>query len=334
MSKNSKSIKAEIITLIIVLILALVFVYIEDKLENNNQKNPSQNIENEYESEYYDIRINKDLLNIIFLNVGNADSTLITISGETMLIDAGDENDGKYIAEFIKAQNIDKIDYLIETHSDSDHSGGIQTIVRNFDIGKIYMPKSAIAKSELNSEAISIFEDLNKEYNLGNSTWKVLSVDNSEDVKEYEDNNTSIVIQLNYGDTKYLFTGDCESKIENKLIKDNKLEEVDVLKVSHHGSSSSSTAEFLSKVSPQYSVISVNNDESKHHPAESTISNLKEIKSEIYRTDIDGTIWLNSDGKDIKFDFLDINLNGRDKKAFLFDENELYVLNFLEYVVE
>ena len=277
---------------------------------------------------YGNLDIDKSKLNIFYLNVGQADSTLIIMGEEVMLIDAGDKSDGQYISQFLQAQGINEIDYLIETHSDDDHSGGIKYIVDNFNVRKIYMPKSAISESEiLDLSRIQIFSDLNKEYNFDKATWRVLSVNNSEEISEGNDNNTSIVIQLNYENTKYLFMGDAETKIENQLISAGKLEKVDILKVSHHGSNYSSSEKFLEKVKPRYSIISVNNSEYKKHPDTRTLQRLQDIKSKIYRTDKNGTIWAISDGTNIEIKELDINLNGANRVAILL-ENRRYSLIF------
>ena len=278
---------------------------------------------------YGNLDIDKSKLNIFYLNVGQADSTLIIMGEEVMLIDAGDKSDGQYISQFLQAQGIKKIDYLIETHSDDDHSGGIKYIVDNFNVRKIYMPKSAISESEiLDLSRIQIFSDFNKEYNFDKATWRVLSVNNSEEISEGNDNNTSIVIQLNYENTKYLFMGDAETKIENQLISAGKLEKVDILKVSHHGSNYSSSEKFLEKVKPRYSIISVNNSEYKKHPDTRTLQRLQDIKSKIYRTDKNGTIWAISDGTNIEIKELDINLNGANRVAILL-ENRRYSLIFV-----
>lgn len=228
-----------------------------------------------------------------------------------MLIDAGDESDGKNIVNFLKSQNITEIDYLIETHSDDDHSGGIERIVHNLNVNQIYMPQSAISKSKIKDEvSINIFSDLEQTYNLDKATWKVLNVDNSEDISENKDNDTSIVIQLNYENNKFLFMGDATSTVEKQLLNNHKLEKVDVLKVGHHGSNSSSSQNFLNTILPTYSIISVNNSEYNKHPSENTIQRLDSINSKIYRTDVNGTIWITSDGNEIEPITLDINLNG------------------------
>lgn len=278
---------------------------------------------------YKNIGINDNELNILYLNVGQADSTLITMGEDVMLIDAGDKSDGDYIVEFLKAQGIEEIDYLIETHSDDDHSGGMEKIVQNLDVCNVYMPQSAIKESEIKDNInIKAFSDLEQIYNLGNATWKVLSVDNSEEVKESEDNDTSIVIQLNYKDNKFLFMGDATSKVEKQLLNKEVLEKIDVLKVGHHGSNTSSSEKFLNVILPTYSIISVNNSEYSKHPSENTIERLNAINSKIYRTDVNGTIWITSNGTSIEIEELDINLNGNNKQAIILLEDRKYSLIF------
>ena len=276
------------------------------------------------------LKIDKTKLNIFYLNVGQADSTLIVMGDDVMLIDAGNKSDGINIVNFLKSQKINEIDYLIETHSDDDHSGGIEEIVHNLNVAQIYMPKSAINKSKIKDEvSINIFSDLEQIYNLSTATWKVLSVDNSENVSENKDNDTSVVIQLNYENNKFLFMGDATSTVEKQLLNNHKLEKVDVLKVGHHGSNSSSSQNFLDVILPKYSIISVNNSEYSKHPSKETLDRLKSINSEIYRTDEKGTVWITSNGNEIELTFLDINLNGnKSNKVSMILEDKYYSLIF------
>lgn len=324
MKDNKKYIKfIVIISIILICVILSLFSKNEtptNKLPTNTQEKPL----------YENISIDRSKLNILYLNVGQADSTLIVLGEAVMLIDAGDPSDGYYISKFLKAQGIEKIDYLIETHEDEDHSGEINKIVNDFNISNIYMPKSAINKSNIsNPERIKIFEDLENVYKFDKATWKVLNVDNSEEVKEDDINNTSIVIQLEYGNTKYLFMGDCEESVEKQLLQQEKLEKIDVLKVGHHGSNGSSSEEFLEKIHPQYSIISVNNAEYKKHPDARTLNRLEKIQSTIYRTDINGTVWITSDGTkaNLEINCLDININGANR-VISFVESKKYALYF------
>ena len=321
MDKNKKSNNSKIIfgiVLLILIVLCAGFI-----------KRPHDDAIKEKDL-YSDLKIDKTKLNIFYLNVGQADSTLIVMGDDVMLIDAGNKSDGINIVNFLKSQKINEIDYLIETHSDDDHSGGIEEIVHNLNVAQIYMPKSAINKSKIKDEvSINIFSDLEQIYNLSTATWKVLSVDNSENVSENKDNDTSVVIQLNYENNKFLFMGDATSTVEKQLLNNHKLENVDVLKVGHHGSNSSSSQNFLDVILPKYSIISVNNSEYSKHPSKETLDRLKSINSEIYRTDEKGTVWITSNGNEIELTFLDINLNGnKSNKVSMILEDKYYSLIF------
>lgn len=323
--KNQNTNKLQIILGIILFVIIIICsIYVE----NSNNSNYDENTNNLYSN----LNIDKSKLNIFYLNVGQADSTLITMGEEVMLIDAGNEKDGKYIVQFLKAQGIDEIDYLIETHSDDDHSGGIETIVNNLSVSNVYMPQSGIAKSEIKDKVpINIFSNLEQTYTLDKATWNVLSVNNAKDVKESEDNNTSIVIQLNYGDNKFLFMGDATSKVEKALLSNDRLEKIDVLKVGHHGSNTSSSKEFLNVILPTYAIISVNNSEYIKHPSQEVIERLNSINSKIYRTDENGTIWITSDGNTIEINETDINVNGENREARLIGNREYSLFFILIY---
>lgn len=129
---------------------------------------------------------------------------------------------------------------------------------------------------------------------FGDANCIVKWVDNTE---KYTDNNSSIVLQLNYKNKKYLFTGDMETEVEDELIKNEKLEEIDILKVSHHGSNSSTSNKFLDKINPKIAIISSGSTYSKFPHIECLKRLLKKIeKSNLYITERDGTIWITGDG--------------------------------------
>lgn len=249
MSKKEKSyILIGIIALIILLIFGIYF-----------QSNNKTNIDNQK----INITIDNSKLNIFYFYVGQADCTLIINEGQTMLIDAGDKTDGRLIENYLKQLGIEKIDYLIGTHSDDDHIGGMMDIINNFEIQNLYMPQK-----EANNQSYVEFRkdtniqkvEINDIIKIGEATAIVKWVDNEE---KYSDNNSSIVLQLNYKDRKYLFTGDIETKVENELIKQNALETIDILKVAHHGSNSSTSEKFLNEIKPKSVIISSGSTYSK-----------------------------------------------------------------------
>lgn len=309
MSKKEKSF---ILIGIIVLIMILMFgIYIQSNNKTNigNQK--------------INISIDDSKLNIFYFYVGQADCTLLINNGKTMLIDAGDKTDGKLIANCLKQLGIDKIDYLIGTHSDNDHIGGMMDVVNNFEIQNLYLPQKEAnnqsyieLKKNINIQKIEI-NDIIK---IGEATAIVKWVDNEE---KYSDNNSSIVLQLNYKDKKYLFTGDIETKVENELIKQNTLEEIDVLKVAHHGSNSSTSEKFLNVIKPKDVIISSGSTYNKFPNIECLKRILKVVdKGNIFITERDGTIWIISDG--ITVDNIqklnEINLDGANSQI---NQNEL-----------
>lgn len=306
MKKDTKQKAILGIVLLIVIILCAVYV----QLNNTNTAN-----------KYNDININSEQLNIFFFNVGQADSSLIMYNGKTILIDAGNISDGKEILKFLNAKGIQQIDYLIGTHIHEDHIGGIIDIVNNIQVEKIFMPynekdnsefynkvKKAIKSKDLLIETLKETDELSLGEHI---VFKILYVDNTEPTKA---NNASIVAQLTYAKQKYLFMGDAEKEVENKLISKGLLEDVDVLKVGHHGSDTSTTENFINKVLPEISIISVQEGvKYEDMPNENVINRLKD-KSKIYRTDIDGTIWITSDGTtNIITTLKDFDLNGADK---------------------
>ena len=158
-----------------------------------------------------------------------------------MLIDAGNVEDGSKIAETIKSYGIQKIDYLIGTHIHEDHIGGMEKIVEEFEIGTIYLPYNQTSTAKYYERLLTAIQakglkltkvEVGETFQIGNATCEVKAVDHTE---PDEPNNASIVIQMNYQEHQYLFMGDAEKKVEEART----WEDVDVLKVGHHGSSTS-----------------------------------------------------------------------------------------------
>lgn len=303
MNKKEKSF---ILIVIIVLIMLLMFgIYIQS---NNKTNVDNQKIK---------ITIDNSKLNIFCFYVGQADCTLIINEGQTMLIDAGDKTDGKLIVNCLKKLGIKNIDYLIGTHSDDDHIGGMMDIVNNFEVQNLYMPQ----KESNNQSYIELSKnsniqriEINDIINIGSANAIIKWVDN---IGEYSDNNSSIVLQLNYKNKKYLFTGDVETKVENELIKQKELEEIDVLKVAHHGSNSSTSEKFLDVIKPKFAIISSGSTYSKFPNIECLKRILKLVdKENIFITERDGTIWITSDGvtEDNIQKLNEINLDGANSK--------------------
>lgn len=281
---------------------------------NNVQITTSARIENANE-----IQLDNDKLNIIFFYVGQADCTLIKLNDEVMLIDSGNNSDGEKVVSFLQEKNITQIDYLVGTHADEDHIGGIDDVIENIEIGTFFIPtvgedgndyKNAVEAAQ--TKGITIQNPtMGETFSLGEAEFEIMAAMEEEGTS---DNNSSIVIELKYNSTNYLFMGDAETEVENSRSWDK----VNVLKVGHHGSNSSSSEKFLNQVKPQYSIIEVGKSNSYNLPSDKAIQRLEESGTTILRTDKAngdevGSFWLTSDGNTIDIREVNINLDGDNK---------------------
>lgn len=310
----------KILSLILIVLLAIVGYFYESNYNPETEKNVDWSTvttvtPTETPVTYSEVpKIDSKKLQIYFLDVGQADSIFITNNGENMLIDAGNNEDGKLVVDFLKSMNITKIDYLIGTHPHEDHIGGLDDVINEMDIGKIFMPKkssttktfkdvlTAISNKNLKVKAPKVGD----KFNVGNAVCEVMSIENDAD----NANEASIVIEMTYGSQKFLFTGDMETKNE----KARDWNDIDVLKVAHHGSRTSSSKLFLSQTLPEVAVISLGKDNDYGHPHEEVVKRLENVEATIYRTDESGTILLVSDGEKNEIQFLAISCDGNAKE--------------------
>lgn len=239
-----------------------------------------------------------------FIDVGQADAALVECDGETMMIDGGNAADSNLIAAYLKKQDITELNYVVCSHAHEDHVGGLSGALSVAKADNIYAPKT-----EANSKAYKNFKKKAEEQNveikhpnvgdeiqLGSSTVEFLGPidENGKDL-----NSTSIVLKITYGNTSFLFTGDAEKDEEEEILNSGADLKSTVLKVGHHGSSTSTSYPFLREVMPQYAVISVEKGNSYGHPHEETLSKLSDAGVEVYRTDENGDIVMTSDGNSI-----------------------------------
>ena len=217
-------------------------------------------------------------LTVIFFDVGQGDSALIiTPDNKTVMIDCGEYEDA---ADYLELMNITSLDALIITHPDDDHYGGCD------EVSKVAHVKRTITNTNTEKDfVLDITQTAKFEV--------IVAYDSGGRYKE--DNDNSVLLKLTYGKIKFLFTGDCTWKCENELMKTEKID-IDILKVGHHGSKSSTTEKFLKKTTPSVAVISTGKN-SYGHPTNEVIERLNQVNSEIYRTDIDGSVILTTDGR-------------------------------------
>ena len=289
-----------------------------DNPSSGNEENISGNVENTLPDISSNVSNNTNEnvgnLDIYYFDVGQADSILLRCDDQNMLIDAGNNADGKLIVNELKSMDIDTIDYLIGTHAHEDHIGGLDDVIDNFNIENFYMPSreytsatyKSVLKSAENKNLKIVAPKIGDKFTLGSATCEVMSIDN--DAKEL--NLTSIVIEVTNGDNKFLFTGDAEIENEEKRLWND----IDVLKVGHHGSRTSTSEDFIEQTKPEVAVISLGEGNSYGHPHKETMDLLNEYNVIIYRTDTQGTIHITSDGENYNIETLDIHLDGDKKK--------------------
>ncbi|WP_085929352.1 MBL fold metallo-hydrolase [Desulfosporosinus orientis] len=246
-------------------------------------------------------------LQVHFIDVGQADSILIKASdGTAVLIDGGNNPDGPNVVNYLKSQQVKELAAVIATHPHEDHIGGLDTVINSFPVKAVYMPDASTTTKTFEdfisavaaSGAKRIQAKVGVKLDVPGLTGQFIAPNGS----GYEDlNNYSAVLRLTYGKVSFLFTGDAEEVSETEMLGSGQIVKADVLKVGHHGSSSSTSSAFLKAVSPKYAVISVGADNDYGHPTASTLSKLSGAGVKVFRTDLDGTIVATCDGESVTF---------------------------------
>jgi competence protein ComEC len=239
-----------------------------------------------------------------YLDVGQGDSEILQCNNQTMLIDAGTNDSTKTLIQDIKDLGITRFDIVVATHPHEDHIGGMDAVIKQFDIGTVYMPDvttttvtfSDFLKSLQNKNITPIHPTPGTVFNLGNAQCTVLAPNS---VTYTDLNNYSIVIRVVLGSNSFLFTGDAQAQSETEMLAKNYNLKADVLKVGHHGSDTATSPAFLAAVNPKYAVIEVGAGNDYGHPHAVTLQKLATAGVTVYRTDLNGTITITSDGSNL-----------------------------------
>lgn len=279
-----KKIKAPILILILFFILIFSCKYIVNT--NNN--------------------FNNNMI-IHYIDVRQGDCILIQVNNKNLLIDSGPSTSRKELLKYLNKIKVKKFDYIIATHPHEDHIGNMDTIIKRFNVENFYAPKvittsitfenmiSALVDKNLK---INILKKESKNINLGkNTSIQIFSPE--ENISTDNLNNYSPIIKINFLNTSFLFTGDAETTIEQQVLSENPNLKCDILKVGHHGSSTSTSSKFLASANPSIAIISVGKNNTYGHPSLETLNLLDSMNIRTIRTDISGTIVVNSDGKNI-----------------------------------
>lgn len=245
-------------------------------------------------------------LTVHFIDVGQADCALLECDGAFALIDGGNEADGEDVVEYLEAQGVQRLHLLVGTHPHEDHIGGLAHVLAAYPADNIWSGDitytNSIVKSFIDGAALQgkylVYPTVGQTFQLGDAVITVLGP-----VKDgYEDtNDESLVLRVQYGDVRFLFTGDMEMIAETDLLDSGADVKADVLKVGHHGSYSSTSYRFLREVAPTYAVIPVGAANDYGHPHDEPMSRLKDAEVIIYRTDKMYDIVAVTDGEEIQF---------------------------------
>ena len=302
--KKIKSILSKLIVFIIILILGYYGIYEEPKTDNKEEERQVELKEV--------IKETSDNLKVYFIDVGQADCILIEKNNEYALIDAGNNRDGKKLVEYFNSLSITNFKYVIGTHPHEDHIGGMDDIIRNFNVEHYLMP-DLVTPTPTFQEILEELEkkglkyevpEIDSTFNLADVKFTTIFIDNNEE----DLNNSSIVLKLSYKNISYLFMADAEDIVEKQIL--NKNIKSDVLKVGHHGTKYATSKEFLNVVQPKYSVITVGKNNDYGFPKQQVLNRLYNSGSKVFRTDTRGTIITTTDGKNISFETIKTDTNG------------------------
>lgn len=254
------------------------------------------------------LEITGEKLQVHYIDVGQGDSIFIQSGEDTMLIDCGEIGKDDEVKAYLDKLGITQIDYVIGTHPHSDHMGCMDKIVEYYDIGEIILPhldKSDVPTTKYFERFLTAVENKGMTITEAEAD-RVIRINTAECrfiapcSDDYSNaNNYSVGIIMTYGENSFIFTGDAEKLAEKEMIESGKLQDIDVYKVGHHGSDTSSSEEFLEVIKPDIAVISCGEGNSYGHPCDITLEKLSKYTDKIYRTDLSGSVVITSDGKEL-----------------------------------
>lgn len=305
--KMKKKLIRSLVMLALVLIIGLISVILKPWQNSDGDQSGNKNpVGDRTEADVKDLQVH-------YIDVGQADCILVRVPTESgtknMLIDAGTEGppSDKIVTDYLNSLGIDTLTYMIITHPHEDHGSAAKEVIEMVNIENLILPECE-ASQKFWLDMLEAMEAKNLEYipskmgdtyKIGEASFEILGP--VDDLKIVETNDYSIVIRLDYGENSFLFTGDAEDSSEEAMLDvwPSSKFNCDVLKVGHHGAKNSTTEDFLKAANPSLAVISCGEGNRHGHPTKDALDRLEEANVKILRTDLEGTIVICSNKKEV-----------------------------------
>jgi len=274
-------------------------------------------------------------LTVEYLDVGQGDSILLTSGGESMLIDAGETGD--QVLEYVYGTRQDQLKYLVATHPDADHIGGMDEVLTLMPTHNMLMPNATANTFAFSSmlhaidsrKLTPIIPQKGDVYSLGKAKVTVIASEVGS-----TSNDSSLVLKAEYGDTSFLFMGDAEESLEQSILNSGTDIQCDVLKVGHHGSDTSTSDAFLATAAPKTAIISCGKDNPYGHPSAEVLNKLSKSKTSVWRTDVSGNIVVITNSKGNTYQVTTHNQKATPEESFFYPEqsNRNWYLNAFPFI--
>lgn len=246
---------------------------------------------------------------ITFFDVGQGDSTLIQTSDYDILIDAGEKEYGDVVVDNLRSLGVDDLEYVVATHPHSDHIGGLPKVIENYDIEHFVMP-NVTHTTKTYENMLDLIDEKNIDVIIPDEGQMLID---DEGVKlkvispavtdESNLNNYSVCLKFDFGNTRAIFTGDAEAKIEKQILADGENLNADIFQAGHHGSITSNTEDFVEAISPSIVVISCGKDNDYGHPSDEVVKRFEDVGATVYNTAEVSDIQIVTDGTNIEVSY-------------------------------
>lgn len=280
-------------------------VFLLTSCTNNQTQLNESNTSSTISQSKNETKLNSTTSTVTFLNVGQADCTLVQSGDDVALIDTGDIDNDNYVINYLKNANISHIDHLILTHPHADHMGEASDIIKSFEVENIIMPNK-ISTTNVYEQLLDTIQETNHKitvpnqgdvYNIGDGTITILTdqtIDWGDDL-----NYSSLIMKVSFNDVSFVITGDADKEVEENVLEKYPDIKANVLKVGHHGSSTATSYNFLKSISPTYAVISCGKDNKYGHPHKETLDRLSSLGVNYFITYECGNIVFTTDGRSL-----------------------------------